>query len=410
MELYGKAIAILPEFPEAEYQRASILETRNDRDNAESAYRRAISYRPDWTLPMAALGGLLVSKGEFTGAEQVLKKALDIDPMCIPCYPPLTELYVRLGTLESVLKLHLQKLSYLTSKAKIPANVWAAKAAVEMKLGDKAAARESLNRSFGIDPKDPSAVSENIELLLLEGDADAAVAAARSFSKENPERQSAKLQLARALYAAGEGTEAVRLLEPLESSEAKKVLNSIRSSVQQDPLELEKLLAEDPENAGLLGNLCSSYRVSDPQKALQYCLKASQLEPTNINHAIGYGAALLQLKRYPEAAALLKRLSDASPDNFTVRANFATALFQMGNYEEAKAQYQWITENQPDLAAAYFFLAICNDKLTYFVEAMANYQAFLKFARPAEFTIEIERVNLRLPSLQRQIKEGKGKN
>jgi hypothetical protein len=43
------------------------------------------------------------------------------------------------------------------------------------------------------------------------------------------------------------------------------------------------------------------------------------------------------------------------------------------------------------------------------MDAMANYQLFLKYADAEKNKLEIEKVNLRLPSLQKQIKEKKGK-
>jgi len=43
------------------------------------------------------------------------------------------------------------------------------------------------------------------------------------------------------------------------------------------------------------------------------------------------------------------------------------------------------------------------------MDAMANYQQYLRLADPAENKLDIDKVNLRLPSLQKAIKEGKGK-
>ena len=44
-----------------------------------------------------------------------------------------------------------------------------------------------------------------------------------------------------------------------------------------------------------------------------------------------------------------------------------------------------------------------------FVDASANYQQFLRIADPESSKLEIEKVNLRLPALQKLIKDGKGK-
>ena len=64
---------------------------------------------------------------------------------------------------------------------------------------------------------------------------------------------------------------------------------------------------------------------------------------------------------------------------------------------------------QPTSAAAFYFLAIIHDQLNEYLDAMANYQQYLKLADPGSNKLEIEKVNLRLPGLQKQIKDGKGK-
>lgn len=409
LELYHQALGLMPEFPEAEFQCGSIYESRGRLAEAEAAYRRALALRENWTLPMSALGGLLVGRGEFKEAERLLSRALEIDGNCIPCYPALTELYLRNNAPDSVLRTHLQKLTILTYKARIPAGVWAAKAAVERFVGEISAARESLKRGLAVDPSNTALNFENVELLLVEGDTEGAVSAARALVAADPDSAAAKVRLARALYSAGNSKEAISILETAaDDEEAASALKAIRATASEDPGEIEKQLEKEPDSASLNGRLCTLLRIDDPSRALTYCLRASELEPANIGHAVGYAAALLQLRKYPEAAALLSRLKSVAPENYTVRANYATALFQLGRFEQALDEYVWITEQQPDLAAGYYFLAICHDKLGAYAPALAGYRRFLDLADPETFKLEIERVELRLPILQDQIKKGKG--
>lgn len=412
LELYKEAIRLFPEFPEAEYQIGSIYESKGDLDRAEMAYRSAIEYRPDWTLPMSALGSLLVRKGSYQDAGAVLRKTLDLDGMCIPCYPALTEVLLNTGAGPDALKLHLQKLTILTSKAKIPTSVWAAKAAVERETGDLAAAAESVRRALLLDENSAPALHQLVEIRIASGDAEGASAVAKRLVAAEPGSASAKIRLAKAEHLAGRTPNAVSILEPIASQDkgAADLLATIRLDTESDPAPLEKLLEENPEDPDLLGRLCEMTRKPAPEKSLDYCLRASRAEPTNISHAIGYAGALLQLNRNPEAAALLTRLKQNFPDNFTVRTNLAFALFKLERFEEARAEYEWITAQQPELAAGFYFLAICFDRLERYPDAMANYQKFLRLADAKAFSDEISRVELRLPILQRQIKEGKGRN
>jgi tetratricopeptide (TPR) repeat protein len=117
----------------------------------------------------------------------------------------------------------------------------------------------------------------------------------------------------------------------------------------------------------------------------------------------------VQAKQYNDAVIILRRLLQVVPDNSTARANLATALFQIKKFEEAKIEYRWLTEKQPTLPIAYYFLAIIHDNLAEYMDAMANYQQFLKLADSGVSKLEIEKVNLRLPALQKLIKQGKGK-
>ncbi len=91
-------------------------------------------------------------------------------------------------------------------------------------------------------------------------------------------------------------------------------------------------------------------------------------------------------------------------------ANLATALFQLKKYEEAIPEFFWLAEKQPDLPITYYFLAISHDSLGKYMDAMANYQQFLRIADANENKLEIEKVNLRLPGLQKLIKQNKGKD
>ena len=70
---------------------------------------------------------------------------------------------------------------------------------------------------------------------------------------------------------------------------------------------LEKLLEKNPRSAMLLGRLGASYRTDDPARSLDFYRKASEIQPDAPEYALGYGAALVQARRFPEAAHILDR-------------------------------------------------------------------------------------------------------
>jgi tetratricopeptide (TPR) repeat protein len=411
IEFYEKALKLIPEFPEAELQRGSALLTLGKVDDAEAAYRHAVELRADWSLALAQLGSLLVRRGKLDEAGPVLRKALDADPDNTPAWIGLASLKIRSKAAEQELRDIYKKIAAMSTAAKPTSALFAARASLENALNERRAASLSATKALEIDPK-------NIPMLALiatNAIADDDLAKANELIKriEATEPNASELQSlkVRALVAAGKNDEAVKLVESIAnpSPELAAIKSQLAMSSETDTAKLEKILETEPRNVAVLSRLCSLLRVKEPLRAMDFCRRASDAEPNKIEHAIGYGAAMLQAKQYLQAAGLFQKLMAATPENFTVRANLATALFQLKRYNEAKEQFTWLTERQPSNAAAYFFLAVAYDELGEYPDAMANYQLFLKHADSKMNQLEVDKVNLRLPILQRQLDAGKGR-
>lgn len=411
VRLYEQALAIVPGFPEAELQRGNALVSLGRVEDAEKAFRHAVELRADWTIALASLGSLLVQNGKYLEAESFLLKAVELDGLNFPAFSALTELRVRTNAKPEVLRDLLGKVRELTEKAKAPASVWAARAALEGSLADHAGSKKSAATALELDPKNRFALSQSINTALAVDDSTGAEGYLKRLEAIAPGAQPVKLLRVRVLLAQGKIDDASRLLDSFAHSDADGLAlkEAIRLSRSTNVSELEKLLESDPKNASVLGRLCSTLRTVDPERSADYCRRAFEAEPQNVGHAIGYGAALVQAKRYEAAVTVLSRIVASAPENATAHANLATALFQLKRFPEAKVEYRWLADKQPNLAAAYYFLGITHDQLGEYMDAMANYQQFLRLADPAVSKEEIEKVNLRLPVLQKQIKDGKGK-
>lgn len=409
LNFYDKAIKLAPEFPEAEYQRGNALNSLGKPDEAEKAFRRAIELREDWTLPLTALGALLVDKNDFAEAEKVLTKAIQLDAQNFPAYSALTELRLKSKADNNLLKELLVKLQVLTSTSKPTASAWISRAAVENALNDKSSAKASLSRALIIDPKNKSALISRADLALAENDLSTANEIVKNLSLITPNSTEIKLLQTKILASDGKTDEALKMLDSITNpaSEVTLLRDKILAGSSINTADLERQLARNEKDAVILGRLCALLRKDNPNKALDYCRRASEVEPNNINHAVGFGAALVQVKRFDDAVSLFRKITQIAPDNYTAHANLATALFELKRFEEAKSEYIWLMKKQPDLAITYFFLAISHDNLGQYLDAMANYQIFLKLADATRNKLEIEKVELRLPILQRQIKSKK---
>jgi Flp pilus assembly protein TadD len=176
-----------------------------------------------------------------------------------------------------------------------------------------------------------------------------------------------------------------------------------------DPAEIENQLTSAPKDPQLLGRLCTLYRRSQPGKALEYCRRASEIEPTNMVPAAGYAAALVQLKQFDSAANMLSKLVLIEPDNRTLHANLGTALFELKRFDLAAKQFEWLSASDPTAAAPYYFLAIAYDQTENYVDSLAAYEQYKKLADPVSNKLEIEKVDLRLPVVRGLVKAGKGR-
>lgn len=414
LELYEEALKLRPEFPEAEFQRASALIALRRLDEAEKSYRRAQQLRPAWALPPAALGQLLLlTLGREAEAEPLLKRALELDPKNLRAASALADLRARAGDAQGSLDYRRRA----TAINERDASLWVARARAELNAKDHASAVKSLERALALEPS-------NAEARLAYSDAlhetsQPARAEEELRSLEAPAKADARLALAvasRYLNQFGRPDDARRLYDALpaeakESAEGRQLLAAFTPDCADKPETreaLEKLLARDASNAPALACLGRIYRAEDPQRSLGYFERAVRLQPSNADYATGYAAALLQLRRFDEAATILQRVLRAEPDNYAAHANFAAALYELKLYKQAVVEYKWVAGARPELAVVHFFIGSAHDRLGEFEEALAAYETFMARADPRVNQLEIEKVNLRLPTLRNQIKRGEG--
>lgn len=420
IELYKKVLEAAPGLPEAEYQIGSAYLSLKKPAEAEEAFRNAVNSRPDWSLPLTALGDLLVRKFKTASAngsdanaiqgeaEDVLNKAIKLDADNIPAWIALADLRVTAGASPDVLKATLAKLRELSDgKANIPASLWIVRSILERSMNDTAGAKLSLKKALQAAPEDRGALILLGESELRSGDVNAAGEILRRLGPDAAFDPDFILFKARLLSAQGKPEEAVKTLSSIKTAEAQKLLDSLRIASSEDAPDLERRLKVDPTNAAILGRLCVVNRISAPEKALEYCRRASEADPENIAHAIGYSGALIQAGQFAQAAALAKKLVEFAPDNATIRTNLALAYFELKAYAPAREQYQWLVDHKQGLPVAYYFVAITQDHLGDYRNAVANYQLFLRNADPAKHKLQIDQVTLRLPAVEKLARESK---
>ncbi len=417
--LYEEAIKLRPEFPEAEYQLATALLSLGRTSDAEKSLRRAVALRPEWSLPNALLGDLLVRQKRFTDAEQPLSQALKSEPRNPTALIALADLRLQTKASRENLLQMLGQLRAATADTNAPAGVWIARGVIERAMDDRQAAITSFERAIGVDSKNIVAYIERAETFASTGDTEHAIESARAAQRIAPASAYASTAVARFYLQAGNCAEASRTLDELDAvtkrpAETASLRGRITTQCTTDIKEsdrpaLEEAFTKEPRNAKIAARLCMMYRKDDPQRALDYCHRALEIEPRNADYGTAYAAALVQARRFEDAIIILRRVILDSPDNYAAHANLAISLYELKRYSEALAVYSWILDAKPETTVAYFFIATAHDKLGEFPEALAAYEAFLAHADPQQFKLEIEKIKLRLPGLRDQIKLGQGK-
>jgi tetratricopeptide (TPR) repeat protein len=414
IELYDEALKLRPNFAEVEFQKAGALIALHRTAEAEKSYRRAMEIRPTWSLPPAALGLLLArTGGREREAEAPLRRALELDAKNLLAVVALAELRTRSGDAPESLALWRRA----TELKPDDASLWVERGRAERAAKDAPAALKSFEHAVVLEPSNVDAKLARVDLYLESGDKEHAVEAVRELEAQAKSDWKLAIAIANRYGLAGLRDDARRIYESLpeeakNSEEGKRLsaaVNDVRcEDTPESRASLEKLIASDAKNATALACLGVIYRTSDPQRSLEYFRRANEVDQRNADYAVGYGAALVQLRQFDKAAAILQRVVELAPEHYEAHANLAAALYELKLYKQAVVEYKWISQARPGLAIVQFFIGTAHDQLGEYEEALAAYEAFLAAADPTVNRLELDKVNLRLPSLRNQIKRGEG--
>ena len=391
----NKVLEQLKEFPESHElkQTASKAETLSgdialastQPVEAEAAYQRALNLNPANQRAHSGLAQSFIANNKFTEAVLAAKAALATGDDSALTYALLGNAYLRLKSPDDALL--------------------------------------NLNEALKRESQNAQALQDRADAFLLKKDFANAAKDLQSLLVISKSTNT-MLRLAGIYRNARQYDEAVKLYQQVAESEPNnQAANSAIAEIliesgksENAKAQLESLIQADPKRADLHSQLALILVVSEPEKALEHYRAAAQIAPTNPNHFIGIASCLVKLKRFDEAIATLKpvlALPLKDDEAYPAHANYATALFELDDFANASREYVWLmnftdkTKETKKTAVATYFLGVCLDKLKNFELALKAYQQFLTLATP-EQQLEVEKVKLRLPSLERQIAQGQG--
>jgi tetratricopeptide (TPR) repeat protein len=331
----------------------------------------------------------------------------------------LADIRLRAGDAKEALKLT----QLATADNDAPLATWLLRAMAERKLDDKAAALVSLDHVIAREPHSFPALIERAEIRIALGDKQLAIEDLKAAEKLVKSDKASSSRIVVAYQLAGQPEAAKRVAQsagltktpqPTGDSGVKVVgtPEEIEAANSEDlavsTKSLETLLEKNPGNAMLMARLGAAYRTVDPARSLDFYRRALEIDSHNVDYATGYSSALVKARRFGDAIAVLQKVISAAPENFAAHANLATAFYALKRYPQALDEYEWLLHAKPDLTVTHYFIATAHDYLGEYEEALTAYERFMARADPKTNQLEIEKVNLRLPSLRRQIQLGQG--
>lgn len=213
-QIYRHMLEENPNSAWTDYNLALALEAMHDTKGAEEALRKGIDIDPKLAKIRAELGQLELTDGDMESAQQWLQSALDIEPQLVDARGNLAMIYAGKGDLATAEKMLRQALEDDPQYMEGHLNL----GLILAHQGKMPGAEQELDRSVALDPQDPNTLSTVGKAKEEMGKMSEAIALLRKVVALRPDLAAAHLDLAIALAdsynlpaALVETSEAVRL-------------------------------------------------------------------------------------------------------------------------------------------------------------------------------------------------------
>jgi tetratricopeptide (TPR) repeat protein len=190
LQVVAHGLERLPKSYTLRFEQGLLWALKGDRSQAESSFKQASSLKPDWTLPLLALGVTQLESGDIPQAVVLFQKACNVDPRDARAY-------------------------YLYAMA-------LSREGGGSSSETRADAVAALHKAIELDPNDGRSHTLLGQLQLAGGNANAAAHEWRAALKIEPENATALYQLGLLYRKQGKAEEAQRLLETFQRVKANK--------------------------------------------------------------------------------------------------------------------------------------------------------------------------------------------
>ncbi len=338
----------------------ALAETPTQTAAAEATYRRAITADPTYFDPHLALGLLLARSGKLPEAhtELALATTLTTDNPLLKA-----RAYRALARIDRTTNYALasdELLAALKLSTETPDDILLAGELAEAS-GDPTAAELSYRRLLAVDPKNQDATAALIHILLTQKKPDQAETLLTAALANDPDNPTLNAQLASLYEQQGKADQALPIVEKLHAAHP-----------------------ADPSLARLLARLYTRSDQYDKAATLYAALVVVfPQDPTLLDDSAN---ALIHLRKFAEAEALLKRAVDRpsafpSQDDLALAAGHLAFAASQNNDPATTLQAIAIRDKVlPKSPSSLFLAATAHDKLHHNKQATDLYQQFLSVA------------------------------
>jgi tetratricopeptide (TPR) repeat protein len=308
--------------------RANRLLEEGDATTALQLVREAVSRQPNNSYALELMAEAAMQTADWQSAEFALKSALGLQPDNIGLKLRLGEVY--LATFEASAARDIFK--SLTELYPTSDRAWASLGLLEARLHNNERALDALGHALAENPMLPAVQLANGELLLLEGDPEAALESFEAAQKLMPNDPQLEARHGQALLAAGRHGEALSHLEAAVEAgfDAPDVQRSLALALALNGsfAESRRVLDATERDAGGDYDVIDGFldlqrgQYLEAEKVFEGVAGARPSDPASVNLL---AASVYPQLRFGDAVALLERAHELDPNITIVAANLEKA-------------------------------------------------------------------------------------
>lgn len=344
---------------------------------------RGLRAYPHAAQAFNARGADFARRGDRQAAERAFQRALSYNPLLVDAHTNLGNLKQAEGNLEEALSWYHRALEIDGADAEALMGQGVSLA----RSGNIAGGIESLERAVASRPRFVLALQN---LGIAYGQAGRRTEAAEVFRKAieiDPAFASAWNSLGRELFYLGQLTEAVaclrrRLTLDGETADALAGLGCLLRDVGQIDegiALLQRAVEKSPNSASLRNDLGIAYSHVQRREEATECFRQALLHDPDFSPALNnLGISLSEVHEYGEAMAAYRKAIGINPNYPEAHNNLGIVLSQQGDYDEAIAQFRRAIEILPTYAEAYSNLGIALTEAARLDEAEQAYAKALE--------------------------------